>query len=747
MATRRRRAAQGKEAAVAPRKVDEAPMQVITIDDEDEEMPSAPPLPSAKETIVLAAESPVSVLEGELTDAMIEVEKQLEVERGKKSKEEENQKQAERPSSNGLLLKLDELLTKTKWFSQFVHERMDEINNQKKQMDERKKRGRKRKKGEVEDEVVTEEEKNKKLQQEIAPSVTGGVLKSYQLRGVQWMMALYQNGYSGILADQMGLGKTVQTITFIAHLMENGVKGPFLVCAPLSTLANWTREISRWCPSMKSLLYHGTKEERAEKRRKHMPRNGESLPVIVTSYEVLMVDISHFKQFKWTYVVVDEGHRLKNHDCKLFKELKKMKIENSLLLTGTPLQNKLPELWSLLNFILPDIFSSLSDFQTWFAFAERENNSDEERDETRIEVVKKLHDILRPFLLRRMKSEVEKTLPKKTEILLYAQMSKMQKDFDCKLIRRTLEEYLHQAATPGTSRKKRLNNVCMQLRKNCNHPDLLRQEFNQDYDWPPVEQLTAECGKLKFLLDRLLPPLKSRGHRVLIFSQMTKMLDILEFCLGERGMPPFRLDGNVKQEDRQEQVITFSRFAKYINLLLCQIQKFEGGEGFVFLLSTRAGGLGINLTSADTAIIYDSDWNPQMDLQAMDRCHRIGQTRPVHVYRLATAHSVECRMLKVANSKLQLETLVINKGEFQHEKDTGKTTLDESDLLSLLRDERSEEEELVQSSEISDSDLVTLLDRTGGCSIDEEKPIRGPGWEIILNKAAKNFLPPAEGSA
>eukprot|EP00958_Prasinococcus_capsulatus_P005940 scaffold569_cov408-Prasinococcus_capsulatus_cf.AAC.34 len=471
------------------------------------------------------------------------------------------------------------------------------------------------KKAKVEEEAVLEAEVKS-----VCPLLEGGHLKAYQLKGVKWMIALWQNGLNGILADQMGLGKTIQTIAFLSHLYSKNVGGKFLVVGPLSTLSNWMNEFRKWTPKMKCLLYHGAKDVRQQLR------DGGALmraQAIVTSYEICMQDRPFLAKMNWCYVVIDEGHRLKNYDCRLIRELKIIASghTNKLLLSGTPLQNNLAELWSLLNFLLPDVFTSLEKFENWFDFSSVANANDKDKErlaEQRSQIVSKLHDILKPFLLRRLKSEVEKCLPKKKEIILYAQMTRHQQEYTQKLLEDELGSLLqarNQNVRKGDLRS--LNNVLMQLRKICNHPDLITSQFSDEVEYPPVKTLLDQCGKLK-LLHRLLLKLKEKGHKVLIFSQMTRMLDLLQYYLEEEGFQPCRIDGSVAQHDRQSQIKAFNEDPAYS----------------VFLLSTRAGGLGINLTAADTVIIYDSDWNPHQDLQAMDRCHRIGQQKPVHVYRL-----------------------------------------------------------------------------------------------------------------
>ncbi|KAL7131882.1 hypothetical protein ABFS83_12G034800 [Erythranthe nasuta] len=702
-----------------------------------------------------------------IPETMEEEEKKLQEERLKEEEEEEKRNKAkEEPHLNDTqFTKLDELLSQTQLYSEFLLEKMDDITKNGVEDDEKivtevkKGRGSKRKSAasynnkkakraveamltrskdgvSAEDSTLTQEERTAKEQAELVPLLTGGKLKSYQLKGIKWMISLWQNGLNGILADQMGLGKTVQTIGFLAHLKGNGLHGPYLVIAPLSTLSNWMSEIERFTPSLDAIVYHGDKKCRDEMIRKHMPRTvGPKFPIVITSYEIAMSDARRaLRHYKWKYLVVDEGHRLKNSKCKLVKELKWLSVENKLLLTGTPLQNNLAELWSLLNFILPDIFSSHEEFESWFDFSGKCANDalkEEMEEKRRAQVVAKLHSILRPFLLRRLKADVEQLLPRKKEIILYATSTVHQKNFQEHLINRTLESHLIEKTNYAYGMRGKLNNLMVQLRKNCNHPDLLESAFDGSYFYPPVDQIVEQCGKFQ-LLDRLLTKLFARKHKVLVFSQWTKILDIMEYYFSEKGLEVCRIDGNVKLSERKR-----------------LIQEFNDVDSSyrIFLLSTRAGGLGINLTAADTCILYDSDWNPQMDLQAMDRCHRIGQTKPVHVYRLATAQSVEGRILKRAFSKLKLEHVVIGKGQFKQErsKTEGIDTMSEEELLALLRDEDNEEDRLIQT-DISDEDLEIVLDRSDLVvnSVESKQksvlPLKGPGWEVIIPTATGGML-------
>jgi len=426
---------------------------------------------------------------------------------------------------------------------------------------------------------------------------------------------------------------------------------------------------------------------------------------------------------------VDEGHRLKNFDCKLIRELKTLPIANKLLLTGTPLQNNLDELWSLLHFILPDIFSSLAEFQGWFDFAGANagiaDGEDREaaESERRAKTVSKLHNILKPFLLRRIKADVETSMPKKKEIIIYSTMVQHQEEFARALIDKSINALLGkmQGGNVKQSAIPQINNVLMQLRKNCNHPDLITSQIEQSMEYPPPDVLVEQCGKFR-LFDRIMKKLKARKHKVLVFSQMTRMLDLIQYYLEAQGMSPCRIDGTVGWQDRQRMMDEFN----------------TDPDIFCFLLSTRAGGLGINLVSADTVIIYDSDWNPHQDMQAMDRCHRIGQTKPVHVYRLATAHSVEGRMLKRANSKLKLEAVVIGAGQFRDKTQESTSSLSTQDLLGLLKGDVADDG-IAQSGEISDSDLDMIMDRqdmTNGCM----KQLTGVGYETVEDKSSSTLL-------
>ena len=361
-------------------------------------------------------------------------------------------------------------------------------------------------------------------------------------------------------------------------------------------------EIRRFCPAIHAVRFHGNAETRdATKQSMAGPPGKPPFDAVVTSYEMVIKEKAFFRRYHWRYVIIDEAHRIKNENSVLSKVVRLMRADYRLLITGTPLQNNLHELWALLNFLLPEVFSSSEKFEEWFgagaapgegAAAEGGEGGEEAKAAREAEVVSQLHKVLRPFLLRRLKADVERGLPPKKETILKIGMSEMQRKWYKALLQKDV------AAIDGSADRSRLLNVVMQLRKCCNHPYL----FEGAEPGPPFitgDHLVENSGKM-VLLDKLLPRLQERGSRVLIFSQMTRMLDVMEdYCL-YRGYRYCRIDGNTAGEDREAAIDSFNA---------------PGSEQFVFLLSTRAGGLGINLATADVVVLYDSDWNPQMDLQ------------------------------------------------------------------------------------------------------------------------------------
>ncbi|KYK61349.1 ISWI chromatin-remodeling complex ATPase ISW2 [Drechmeria coniospora] len=697
-----------------------------------------------------------------------------------------------------------------------------------------------------------------------------GTMRDYQLEGLTWMYEICSQGMSGILADEMGLGKTVQTISLIALLREQeGYLGPHLIVAPLSTLSNWMDEFHKWTPSIPVTMYHGNKQQREDIFRTKMMRNlqggrpTKQFPVVCTSYEMVLRDQHNLSRINWEFIIIDEGHRMKNSEAKLFQQLRQFSSATRLLITGTPLQNNLKELWSLLHFLLPNIFTDWDAFESWFDFSDLEDEKGTEEfigDQMKQDLVKKMHLILQPLLLRRIKQDVAAHLPKKREYVLFAPMTKEQTDLynaftdkevdvraylENKVVEKIRNETpagrstsratrsrqssrtakskgsngsklslplrespltrsqevpaisrpnafslmmgkreprgpkknsekaaaqtltgcakrksppislasesksakSSRGSTPASTRgrslqakvykdinsdeedalsddafeskladeladsdeevidsrpseeieleknvdlakkqlaQKKLGNPLAQLRLVCNSPHNFYCPWAMNTDMAVDQSIVTTSGKM-LLLDRLLPRLFKDGHKVLIFSQFTTQLDILEDYSRElRGWNVCRLDGS---------------------------------DHKLFLLSTRAGGQGINLASADTVILFDSDFNPQQDLQAQDRCHRIGQTRPVIVYRLATRGTVEESLLMSANAKRRLEKLVIKKGGFRtmgqkmdkSEEDIGAETL----RVLLLKDGLEYQTSTTAGDDVlSDADLNALCDRS-----------------------------------
>ncbi|XP_039555435.1 chromodomain-helicase-DNA-binding protein 6 isoform X4 [Passer montanus] len=472
-------------------------------------------------------------------------------------------------------------------------------------------------------------------------------LREYQLEGMNWLLFNWYNRKNCILADEMGLGKTIQSITFLSEIFLMGIHGPFLIIAPLSTITNWEREFRTWT-EMNAIVYHGSQISRQMIQQYEMvyrDTQGNPLPgifkfqVVITTFEMILADCPELKKIQWRCVVIDEAHRLKNRNCKLLEGLKLMALEHKVLLTGTPLQNSVEELFSLLNFLEPQQFPSETAFLEEFGDLKTE------------EQVKKLQSILKPMMLRRLKDDVEKNLAPKQETIIEVELTNIQKKYYRAILEKNFS-FLSKGANQHNMPN--LINTMMELRKCCNHPYLINgaeekilEDFRKTHcPEAPDFQLQAmiqAAGKL-VLIDKLLPKLIAGGHKVLIFSQMVRCLDILEDYLIQRRYTYERIDGRVRGNLRQAAI---DRFCK------------PDSDRFVFLLCTRAGGLGINLTAADTCIIFDSDWNPQNDLQAQARCHRIGQSKAVKVYRLITRNSYEREMFDKASLKLGLDKAVL----------------------------------------------------------------------------------------
>ncbi|XP_034559711.1 chromodomain-helicase-DNA-binding protein 7 isoform X3 [Notolabrus celidotus] len=515
----------------------------------------------------------------------------------------------------------------------------------------------------------------------------GNALREYQLEGLNWLTFNWYNSRNCILADEMGLGKTIQSITFLYEIFLKGIQGPFLVIAPLSTIPNWEREFRTWT-ELNAVVYHGSQASRKTIQAYEMyyrDAQGKNIKgvyrfhAVITTFEMILTDCPELRSVPWRCVVIDEAHRLKNRNCKLLEGLKMMDMEHKVLLTGTPLQNTVEELFSLLNFLEPERFPSELTFMTEFGDLKTE------------EQVQKLQAILKPMMLRRLKEDVEKNLAPKEETIIEVELTNIQKKYYRAILEKNFTFLSKGGAgggggggggSGGGGGVPNLLNTMMELRKCCNHPYLINgaeekiaEEFRDSHggrtDLPDMalQAMIQAAGKL-VLIDKLLPKLKAGGHRVLVFSQMVRCLDILEDYLIQRRYPYERIDGRVRGNLRQAAIDRFSR---------------PDSDRFVFLLCTRAGGLGINLTAADTCIIFDSDWNPQNDLQAQARCHRIGQSKAVKIYRLITRNSYEREMFDKASLKLGLDKAVLQSMSGRENANSGVQQLSKKEIEDLLR--------------------------------------------------------------
>eukprot|EP00092_Neocalanus_flemingeri_P015825 GFUD01017130.1.p1 GENE.GFUD01017130.1~~GFUD01017130.1.p1 ORF type:complete len:1937 (+),score=754.41 GFUD01017130.1:187-5997(+) len=532
----------------------------------------------------------------------------------------------------------------------------------------------------------------------------GLALHPYQLEGISWARHSWNNNTDIILADEMGLGKTIQTITFLYSLYKEGhCRGPFLVAVPLSTLINWEREFALWAPEFYVVSYVGDKESRIVIRENELSfednavRKGDKASRIkastvkfhclLTSYEMISMDAACLGSVQWEVLVVDEAHRLKNNQSKFFRILAGYALNYKMLLTGTPLQNNLEELFYLLNFLTPHKFNDLGQFQTNFEDIGKEDQ------------VRLLHELLGPHMLRRLKADVLKNMPTKSECIVRTNLAPQQKKVYKNILTRNFE-----ALNSKGGAQVSLLNIMMELKKCANHPYLLPGPAEEAPLAPnglfEISSMIKACGKLT-LMTKMLKQLKTEGHRVLIFSQMTKMLDLLEDFLDGVGYKYERIDGGITGTLRQEAIDRFNK---------------PGAEQFVFLLSTRAGGLGINLATADTVIIYDSDWNPHNDIQAFSRAHRIGQQNKVMIYRFVTRNTVEERVTQVAKKKMMLTHLVVQSGPMGSKNNLSKKEID--DILKFGTEELFKEEELNEDGEspndivYDDTAVASLLDRS-----------------------------------
>ncbi|GJQ72164.1 hypothetical protein Trydic_g3258 [Trypoxylus dichotomus] len=575
-----------------------------------------------------------------------------------------------------------------------------------------------------------------------------GVLKDYQIIGVNWMRTLFEHGVNGILADEMGLGKTVQVIALICDLIKK-IKGPFLIVVPLSTLPNWNTEFQRFAPEIPVVIYHGGKDERYDLMRDVLKiyKVGQECfrPVVVTTLQMIFMEIKMFTKITWKYLILDEGHCLKNIETRTSRTMRELNCLNKLVLTGTPLQNNLKELWALLNFIMPNIFKNMDTFSSLFLLEDFGDNSKIVKEEQTNNVISSLHKILQPFMLRRLKSDVLLDMVPKKEIIVYCPLTNLQRTLYMYTIKNNLaalkgikeDEKENEPLTESRPKRKcainktyteptidslfdeldmakvekvlgdkiqpeairyvhqiKMTNPMMMFKRIVNHPYLVHMPVTPQNTVLVDEGLVTESGKM-MVLDVMLKKLKSRNHKVLIFSTLVIMLDIIEEYMIMRNYTYCRLDGTRNLADREENV---KRFNTDPNV-------------FAFLISTRAGGLGLNLTAADTVIIIDRDWNPQVDIQAQDRCHRIGQTKPIMVYSLITKNTIDDRILNFNSMKKKLEAAVIKGGKYTNPNAVNQK-LDLEELLNILEKDNSAQIVHENNNIFSDEEWDKLMDRS-----------------------------------
>nr|TKS14726.1 chromodomain-helicase-DNA-binding protein 1-like isoform X1 [Populus alba] len=513
-------------------------------------------------------------------------------------------------------------------------------------------------------------------------------LKPHQLEGISWLIQRYHLGVNVILdiCWQMGLGKTLQAISFLSYLkVHQKSSGPYLVLCPLSVTDGWVSEIDKFTPKLKVLRYVGEKEHRRSLRKtihEHVKESPSSsdvslLPfdVLLTTYDIALVDKEFLSQIPWHYAIVDEAQRLKNPKSVLYNVLiDQFLMPRRLLMTGTPIQNNLTELWALMHFCMPSVFGTLDQFLSTF----RETaDASSDHDATKVKrQFKTLKSILKSFMLRRTKSTLIKcgnlVLPSLTEITVMAPLVSLQKKVYASILRKELPKLL--ALSSSASNHQSLQNMVIQLRKACSHPYLFPGIEPEPYK--EGEHLVKASGKLT-ILDQLLEKLHDSGHRVLLFAQMTHTLDILQDFLELRKYSYERLDGSVRAEERFAAIRSFSGQSGRSG------SESDQNSSFVFMISTRAGGVGLNLVAADTVIFYEQDWNPQVDKQALQRAHRIGQMNHVLSINLVTRHTVEEVIMQRAKRKLQLSHDVVGDDVMEEDrKETGG--IETGDLRSII---------------------------------------------------------------
>ncbi|KAI5812331.1 SNF2 family N-terminal domain-containing protein [Pyronema omphalodes] len=544
----------------------------------------------------------------------------------------------------------------------------------------------------------------KKLEIKEQPEyIKHGTLMKYQLNGLNWLYYKWHQGHNGILADEMGLGKTVQIVAFLSVLCEEQKIWPFLIIVPQATVPNWRREIQNWAPNIRVVVYAGTDVAKTIVRDYEMFHDNGDLKchVVVTSYDTALSDAAVLRKIPWQGLVVDEGQRLKNAQSLLYQELSQWKFNHKVLLSGTPLQNNFRELFNLLHFIDPQEINA-KELEEEYGDGNLTNEN-----------APKMLELIKPYFLRRTKAEVLTHLPPMAEVIVPVSMSALQRKLyksilskDTSLIRAILSRDKKSKQIEAA----KLANLLMQLRKCVSHPFIYNKEIEENTTDDPeiIHRNLVEASSKLGLLNIMLPKLKERGHRVLIFSQFLDMLDVMEDFLRGHDLKYHRLDGKLKAMDKQKGIDEFNS---------------ADTETFAFLLSTRAGGVGINLATADTVIILDPDYNPFQDIQAISRAHRIGQKDKVLVFKIVTRDTVEEKIVQIGKKKLSLAHIITDKMNNSSD-DNGPTVSDIESILSYGAKKLFEDDEDESVIKYDDKSIDKLLDRS---HIEATKPTDGDG--------------------
>lgn len=576
----------------------------------------------------------------------------------------------------------------------------------------------------------------RKEEQFVPPSGSGCELQPHQKAGVDWLLTLDSQGLNAILADEMGLGKTIQAVSFLASLVVSGSRGPHLVVAPKSVCQHWADEVRKWYPKELSVVTHIGKSERLEKLKYILEE--DNFDILITSFDHALIDLftkkrrpnlswEHvqvlraFRKVEFEYLIVDEAHRLKNDVSKTNIAIRGYDLaQRRLLLTGTPLSNNLQELWSLMNVLNPRIFSSKATFETWFSapFASKTKKRAKVSltPAEQSVVVDRLHSVIRPFFRRRVRADVCPSFTSADEVIIRCPLSALQKAVLSHLQRRA------KASEVG------ITNAIMGMRAASNHPYIFSEALYDSFDSKAREKMVVSSGKFVFL-HYALPWLVTNGHRVLIFSQFKRVLDFIEDLLILLEIKFKRLDGETSSDDRTNALYDFNR---------------EGSDIPVFLLTTRAGGVGLNLQTADTVILFDSDWNPSADLQAVSRIQRIGQKKTVHILRLVTENSIDDLIVETARHKLRTQNVAVGAGKFDTSKgatlDSRRRQKDLEELLIRLEAQNYSEdqaEKAAATSQENGSPAALSPKRTGRSSRDR----RFEEWGRQLLRKGEDSLP------